>query len=611
MLKRLQFAPGINKEATRYTAAFGWFDSDKVRFRNGRPESIGGWEKYTTESYLGVCRSLFDWSAKDGANYLGIGTNLKFYLEIGQDIIDITPIRETTSAGDVTFAAANGSSVLTVTDTNHGAVLGDFVTFSGAATLGGLIVPAVINVEHQITEVLTTSVYKIDVTVLANASDTGNGGASVVGAYQINVGTNAFAGGVGWSVDAWSDGTWGSASAISAVNQLRQYSQDSFGDDLIFNPRAGGIYYWDESGGTSARGFNISTLGTASDTPVASLEVMVSDVDRHVISFGCNPIGSSTIDPLLVRWSDQEDVGDWTPTARNSAGGQVLSSGTLIIGAVKARREILIFTDVGITSMRFSGAPFIYSFSQIAQNVSLMSPKSSVAAGDSVFFMDREGFYVYRGAVERLDCTVYNHVFGNINLEQRYKVFTGLVQDDSEITWYYPVGEGNTDVTNYVTFNYAENLWTVGTLSRGAWTHAGTRNYPIASSNDIVNADVNYIYNHEFGYDADGVEMRPYVESGSVEIADGENLVFLRRLIADFQYYGDNNNVEITVTIKGKRFPLEAIQVLDDAVIVSGTTQNHIRARAREISIRIESFGMGYGWTAGDMRVDMRPDGRR
>ena len=611
MLKKLQFAPGVNKEGTRYSAGFGWFDSDKIRFRNGRPESIGGWAKYTIQSYLGVCRSLFDWSSKDGTNYLGMGTNLKFYVESGQTIVDITPIRATTAAGDVTFSATNGLSVITVTDVAHSVVLDDFVTYSGAVTLGGTVTAPVLNAEHQVTEVLSTSTYTIGIAVAANASDTGNGGAAVVGEYQINVGTNAFAGGTGWSVGPWSHGTWGSASVISAVNQLRLYSQDSFGDDLIFNPRGAGIYYWDESAGTAFRAVNISTLGTASDTPAAALQVMVSDIDRHVIAFACSPLGGTAIDPLLIRWSDQEDAGNWTPTATNSSGGQVISVGTLIIGAYKTRREILVFTDVGITSMRFSGAPFIYSFSTIAENVSLMSPKSAKVAGDAVYFMDREGFYVYRGSVERLQCSVYNYVFDNLNIEQRYKVFSGLVQDDSEITWYYPVGTGNTDITNYVTFNYMDNTWSVGELSRGAWTHASTRNYPIASSNDIVNVDTNYIYNHEFGYDADGLEMRPYIESGSMEIGDGESLMFLRRLIADFEYHGNEENVNITVTIKGKQFPLSQLQVLDDASIVAGTTQNHIRARAREVAIRIEGFGTGYGWTAGNMRLDMRPDGRR
>ena len=611
MLKRLQFTPGINKEATRYTAAFGWFDGDKIRFRDGRPESIGGWVKYTLESYKGIARSLFDWSARDGSNYLGIGTNLKFYIEIGQQIIDITPIRETTAAGDVTFAATTGNTKVVVTDTSNGAVLNDFVTFSGAVGLGGNITALLLNAEHQVVEVLTNDTYCIDMGVAANASDTGDGGASVVGEYQINVGTNFFAGGTGWSVDAWNAGAWGSASPLSTVNQLRLYSQDSFEDDLIFNPRGGGLYYWDESAGTSFRAVSFTELPTASNVPTKALQVMVSDVDRHVIAFGCNPLGSGTIDPLLIRWSDQEDAGNWTPSAINSSGGQVLPVGSIIIGAVKTRREILVWTDVGITSMRFSGAPFIYSFSTIAENVSLMSPKAMVTAGDSVFFMDREGFYAYRGSIERLKCPVYNHVFDNINLSQRYKVFAGIVQDDAEVTWYYPVGEGNSDITNYVTFNWMENTWTIGTLNRAAWIHAGTRTYPMASSNDLMNLDNNYIYNHEYGFDADGEEMHSYVESGSVEIADGDNLMFLRRLIADFQFRGAANSAEVTVYIKGKRFPLEQIKILDDALVMAGTTQNHIRARAREISVRIESHGLGYGWTAGDMRVDMRTDGRR
>lgn len=611
MLKRLQFTPGINKEATRYTAAFGWFDGDKVRFRDGRPESIGGWQKYTSETYRGVARSLFDWAARDGSSYLGIGTNLKFYVEIGEQIIDVTPIRETTAAGDVTFAATTGNSKVVVTDVGNGVVINDFVTFTGATGLGGNITALLLNAEHQVVEVLTNDTYCIEIGVAANASDTANGGASVVGEYQINVGTNFFAGGTGWSLNTWSSGPWGSASPLSTVNQLRLYSQDSFEDDLIFNPRGGGLYYWDESAGTAFRAVEFTDLPGASDVPTKALQVMVSDVDRHVIAFGANPLGSGTIDPLLIRWSDQENAADWTPTAINSSGGQVLPVGSIIIGAAKTRREILVWTDVGITSMRFSGSPFVYSFSTIAENVSLMSPKSMVTAGDSVFFMDREGFYAYRGSIERIKCPVYNYVFDNINLGQRYKVFAGIVQDDAEVTWYYPVGTGNTDITNYVTYNWMEQTWAIGTLDRAAWIHAGTRTYPIASSNNLTDVDSNYIYNHEYGYDADGAPLDSYIESGTVEIGDGDSLMFLRRLIADFQFRGSENSADITVSIKGKRFPLEQIRLLDDATVLAGTTQNHIRARAREISVRIESNGQGYGWTAGDLRVDMRPDGRR
>jgi len=392
-LSKIAFNPGIDKEGTQYTADSGWFDSDKIRFRKGRVEKIGGWEKYIAAAIKGVCRSLMDWGSQDGQVFLGIGTNLKFYVETGGAASDITPIRATTT-NTATFAAVNGSSTVTITDTSHGADTNDFVTFSGAVSLGGNITADVLNQEYQIDAVLTADTYTITAldtggsVVTANASDTGNGGGAVTAEYQINTGLNSYVRSTGWGVGAWSSGAWGSASSISASNQLRLYSQDAFGDDLIFNPRAGGVYYWDKSTGASARAVALSALAGASNAPTASLQVMVSDIDRHVICFGANGIGSGALDPLLVRWSDQENAADWTPTATNSAGGQVLSVGTQIVGAVKTRQEIIISTDLGLVSMRFVGAPFIFSFAPVAENTRFASPRAGVVAADSLYFMD-------------------------------------------------------------------------------------------------------------------------------------------------------------------------------------------------------------------------------
>ena len=313
-LSKVQFNPGVDKEGTEYTADAGWFDSDKIRFRKGRPEKIGGWQKYITDAFLGIARSLHSWSSLESIKYIGVGTNLKFYIAEGASFNDVTPIRSTTSAGDVTFAATNGSSTITVSDTAHGAVVNDFVTFSDAATLGGNITANVLNQEYQIASVPNTSSYTIvakDTSgseVTANSSDTGNGGSSTVGAYQINTGLNAFVSGTGWGANAWGVSTWGSASSVSAAGQLRLFSQDNFGEDLIFNPRGGGIYYWDESSGTGNRAINATALAGASNVPTVALQVMVSDIDQHVIAFGTNPIGSSSIDPLFVRFSDQENA---------------------------------------------------------------------------------------------------------------------------------------------------------------------------------------------------------------------------------------------------------------------------------------------------------------
>lgn len=614
-LLKLQFQPGINREGTEYSADAGWYNSDKIRFRKGRPEKIGGWEKYSVSSFLGVCRSLEDWVVADGVAYIGLGTTLKFYINEGSSYYDVTPVRATTTDG-VTFAATNGSSTITVTDDDHGAAVNDFVTFSGSASLGGLIIAAVLNQEYQIAGITSTDVYTITAkdtdgdTVTANGSDSGDGGSGVDGAYQISVGLDTYVQGVGWGASTWGSSTFGSSSALSASSQLRLYSQDVFGDDLIFNVRSGGVYYWDESSGTSARGVALSAVSGASDAPTIALQVMMSDVDKHVICFGVNPLGSSSIDPLHIRWSDSESAVDWTPTAINSAGGVTLSTGSIIIGALKTRQEMLIWTDAGMHSMRFIGSPFIFQFSVVNEGISMVSPKAAVNAGGAVYFMDRGGFYAYTGSIQPIPCSVLDYVFSNLNIGQAFKVFATTNVDHNEVTWFYPVGSDNTEITNYVTYNYAEQLWSVGTMDRGAWIEANSKNYPIASS-VVTGSDTNYLYIQEQGYDADGSAMTAFIESGDIEMGDGERYMLLSRMIPDFIFSGDTGSASMDVVVKGKDFPLEDLTTLSTSTVTSSTKQSFLRARTRSSAFRIESSGSGFGWRLGDLRVDMRPDGRR
>ena len=616
-LSKIKFAPGVNKEGTEYSADAGWFDADKIRFRQGRVEKIGGWEKYTDQSFLGVCRSLHNWSSLESINYLGVGTNLKFYVAEGAGYNDVTPIRLTSGAGDATFAATNGSSTITVTENAHGAVVNDFVTFSSAASLGGLITATVLNQEYQITSVPTTNTFTITAKdtngteVIANSSDTGNGGSSTVATYQINTGLNTFVQGTGFGAGTWSSGAWGSSSSISAAGQLRLFSQDNFGEDLVFNARGGGVYYWDESSGTGTRAIEIGSLAGASNTPTVALQVLVSDIDQHVIAFGSNPIGSSTIDPLLVRFSDQENAADWTPTATNTAGGVRINSGSEIIGAVQTRQEILVFTDVSLHSMRFTGAPFTFQFSTLSTDISMISPNAAVNARGSVYFMDSGGFYVYNGSVQPLPCSVKEHVFTNLNKGQAFKVFAAENNDFSEVIWFYPVGESDTEITNYVSYNYAENLWAVGTLDRGAWIGYSKNSNPIASSVNTGVTDANYLYSHETGFDDDGQAMTAFVESGDLEIGEGERFMMISRIIPDFSFRGATSDASVDFTIKGSNFPLETPTTQATATVTSSTQQSHIRTRARHAIVRIESSGSGFGWRLGDLRFDMRQDGRR
>ena len=616
-LQKIQFAAGISKEGTDYTADQGWTDSDKIRFRKGRPEKIGGWAKFSTNTFQGVCRSLMTWASLGATKHTGVGTNLKFYITEGIKFNDVTPIRATTSAGDVTFSASNGSSTITITDTSHGANANDFVTFSDAATLGGTIVASVLNQEYQIASILTVNTYTIVAkdtsgdTVTANASDSGNGGSSTVGAYQINTGLNTFVQSTGWGVNTWGSGGFGSVSAITPGSQLRLFSQDNFGEDLLFNVRGGGVYYSDLSAGLASRAVDISdaSLG-GSNPPTAALQILVSDIDKHVIAFGTNPIGSSILDPLFIRFSDQGSLTDWTPTATNTAGGVRINSGSLIVGAVQTRQEILVFTDESLHSMRFVGGPFVFDFSTLSTDVSMVSPRAAINARGSVYFMDEGGFNVYNGSVQPLPCSVKDYVFSNLNVGQSYKVFAAENSAYSEVTWYYPIGTGDTEITNYVTYNYEENLWSVGTLDRGAWFDSGMGDSPIATGVDTdTAATYNYLYSHETGFDADGSAMTAYVESGDLEIGDGEGFMFMSKVIPDFAFDGADPSVSITV--KGRNYPLQDATTLSSVTVNQSTTESYLRARARHPVIRVESTGSGYGWRLGTLRFQIRQDGRR
>mgnify|MGYP003115483275 FL=1 len=620
-LAKYVFKPGINKEGTNYSNEGGWFDADKVRFRKGKPERIGGWNKFTTDSYVGTCRQLYPYKATNGDSFVILGTHQKLYNLSGDVYYDITPLRATTSAGDVTFSASNGSSTITVTDASHGAVTGDFVTFSGAATLGGLVTAAVLNQEYQILLVTGTNTYTITAkdtdgdTVTANGSDSGNGGSSVVGAYQINTGLDVYVRGTGWGVNTWGAGTFGSSGDLTLTNQLRLWTIDNFGDDTIAAPRAGGIYFWDKSDGLTTRAVALSSETGASDVPTACLQIMTSDVDKHVIAFGSNPIGSSAIDPLLVRFSDRESAVDWTPTATNQAGGVQLSQGSTIIGALRTRQEILIWTDVGIVSMRFVGEPFIFSFTEVAEGASLISPNAATSANNRVYFMDRDGFYVYSGTSQRLPCTVLDYVLSDLNQDQAYKVVAGSNAGVNEVIWFYPSGT-SLEIDKYVIYNFLEETWSIGTTAdnfvRTAWSEASIYENPIAASkNDTSN--LNYVYSHEIGH-GDGTDaFTAYIESSDFDLApDGENFTFISKLIPDIEFRNQQSTSDtVTFTIKGRDYPLQDLSTLQTINVTPASTFENTRARSRQAAMRISNSSSDYGWRLGDLRLEIRPDGKR
>ena len=630
-LQKLQFKPGVNRETTSYTNEGGWFDGNKIRFRYGVPEKIGGWVKNTTNTFLGTCRALHQWVSLDGTLRLGVGTNLKYYIKEGVDFNDITPLRQTTSAGDVTFSATDGSSTITATDTNHDCVENDFVTFSGAASLGGLVIASALNQEYQVLAVPSVNTYTLTAkdtdgdTITANSSDSGNGGSSIIAKYQVNTGLDSTVLGTGWGAGTWSRGAWDSAASLTDIaNILRIWTHDNFGEDLIINIRDGGLYYWDTSAdaATYARATALSSVSGADDkTPTIAKKVLVSDRDRHVIAFGCDSEDAiGTQDPLLIRFSHQETAITWESTATNTAGSLRLGSGSEIVTAVETRQQLAVFTDVSLHAMQFLGPPFTYGITLISENTTIMSPLAAKAVDDFVFWMGLEDFYVYDGRIQKLPCTVKAYVFNDFNLFQKEKTFAALNSSFNEVWWFYPSSDSTTN-DRYVVYNYLEQSWYYGTLARSAWLDRGISNNPLGAGLD------NYLYNHEYGLDDGSTSpasaITSYIESSQLDIGDGDKFVFIRRLVPDITFDGSTaDSPSASFTIKSRNFPggnylnSDASTVTQSAAATTSTVEQftdqvHIRIRGRSFALKVGSSGEEIQWRLGSPRVDIRTDGRR
>ena len=620
-IQKYIFRPGIVREGTAYDNEGGWFDCNLVRFRKGRPEKFGGWQKLTTNTYLGTGRALHPWISLGGTKYLGIGTTWKYYIESGNVFNDITPIRSTTAAGDVTFSASNGDATITVSDTAHGAVKNDFVTFSGAATLGGNITAEVLNQEYQIATIVNANSYTIEAkdtngdTVTANGSDTGNGGSSVVGTYQLNVGLDIYVPGTGWGINGWGSGAFGSTSALSDTNQLRLWTHDNFGEDLIINQRNSGIYKWTENNGVDTRAVELSGISGANLVPTKGLQVITSEKDRHLIVLGCDPISGSartgTIDPMLIAFSDQENDLDFEPLSTNTAGSLRLSSGSSIIGGVKARQEILVWTDTALYSMQFIGPPFTFGINLINEGTGLVGPKAAITTPSGVYWMSYNNFYTYNGSVQTLPCSVHNYVFTDINLTQSFKINAFTIKDKSEVGWFY-CSSSSDEIDRYVIYNYVEQIWFYGQLTRTAWLDSGIVNYPRA-----VNGG--YLYQQEIGFDDDGSPMtNVFIESSDMDIGDGEQFSFIKRIIPDYKFIQDDNNCNVNIVLKTRNFPGDSLTTNSTSSISADTQQAYVRSRSRQIALRFESDddatddgNLGIGWRLGATRIDIKPDGRR
>ena len=689
-LKKLSLKAGVNKENTRYTNENGWYISDKMRFRQGTPEKIGGWVRISSDTFQGVCRSLWNWVTLGFLNLVGVGTNLKFYIESGGAYNDITPIRSTVTINNNPFTG-NGTTTVTVTDTAHGAITGDFVTFSGATGAYA----ATYNAEFQIS-IVDNNTYTISTapTVIAVGS---TGGSSVVAAYQINVGPEYVVPLVGWGAGSWGAGTWGNGG--TSLSSIRLWSQNNFGEDLIFAPRGGGIYYWDAqigvanltttitiaipavltaslrngtavilnttgalptglavgtvyyvvgSTGTtcnlsatyggaainttgsqsgtqsfSPRGINITQLGGASDCPTVQNTIFVADVSRFVFAFGCNDYSSTVQDPMLIRWSDQESVTNWTPSATNQAGSVRLSHGSEIVTVVQTRQEIVVFTDSALYSLQYQGPPVVWSSQLLGDNTSIIGPNAAVVASGVIYWMGVEKFYKYDGRVQTMRCDLLRHIFQDINLAQASQVFAGTNEGFNEVWWFY-CSQNSVEVDLYVIYNYSEDVWSYGSLGRTAWLDSGLRNHPLAAT---------YSYNlvdHEQGND-DNVNGTPaaisaIIGSAEFDIDDGDHFGFVWRMLPDITFRGSNAaSPQVTMTLipmqnsgSGYNNPISVggnsdatVTRTSTSVIEQFTGQVYVRVRGRQMIIQVESNQLGCAWQLGSPRIDIKQDGRR
>ena len=528
-LKKLALSAGVNKERTRYTNETAWYECDKIRFRQGYPEKIGGWQRISSSTFQGVCRSLWSWVTLGNLKYVGVGTNLKFYVEIGGAYYDITPTRKTTTNA-ATFAASNGSTTITVTDSSHGAEPGDFVTFSSAVSLGGVITATILNAEHQIVTTPTVNTYTFTSSVAANASDSGNGGSATDAVYQINTGDDIAVPLAGWGAGGYGEGVWGTGGTTDAP--IRLWSQSNFGEDLVFGPRGGGIYTWDSSAGTSS---NPATAVSGTAIPTIQNYILVSDINRFVFAFGANTISTTTQDPMLVRWSDQEDFTNWSPAATNQAGSLRFSRGTEIVTALQSRQEVLVWTDSSLYSMQYLGGTLVWGAQLVGENISIVSQNSVAYANGVSFWMGKDKFYTYEGRTQTLPCDLLRYVFNDFNSLQYDQVHAGTNEEFNEIWWFY-CSSGSTTIDRYVVYNYLEKIWYYGTLARTAWLDSGTRSFPIAAT---------YTYNlvnHEEGIDNNetGTEaaISAHITSGEFDLDDGHKFSFIWRVLPDMTFDG-------------------------------------------------------------------------
>jgi hypothetical protein len=708
-LQKLQFRPGLNREGTDYSNEGGWYDGDKIRFRSGYPEKIGGWQQISNNQFLGTARSLWVWSDADagaGTVYLGVGTSSKYYIYSGGVYNDITPIVQTdTLTGVAGTITTNGTTTVTIQDAGYNPSVGDYVTITSTVAVNGVTFTGG---NYEVKSVPSSTTFTVTFATAASGSGSGTGG-TVTLAYEYPTGSNTFTIGTGWGAGPWSRGTWGSSYSSGIGQQLRLWSNDNFGSDLVIAPRGGPIFYWDNATGVSTRAQYLSTdanattaqtftttsgdisfasgttsitvsttaaqyiypymvitgtgiptgtkvgssyitgsttvpitstttaIGSGSYTfsyagsfvPVGTYQVVTSAIQEFVIAMGANPYSpnnaNTTFDPMLVRWSDQANPYQWIPETTNQSGEYRLTNGSYIMGARATRQEILVWTDSAIYSMQYLGAPYVWGFQILMDNISVMSPNCMITVNNITYWMGKDRFYMYSGRVEVLPCALRQYIFADINQSQAYQVFAGANEAYNEIWWFYvDNSSGGTAVNKYVIYNYLDKVWYYGTMARSAWLQSGILTYPIAADYN------NRLINHEIGTDDNAtttsLPIDAYVQSSDFDIGDGHNFGFVWRILPDVNFNGSTvNNPEVTMTVRPRVNSGTPYGTADNPAVVSAqnyvtypqytvqefTGQVYTRLRGRQMAFRIESTGLGVAWQLGSPRIDIRPDGRR
>jgi hypothetical protein len=618
-LTKLQIAPGIDKQNTEYGAEGRWVDGDNIRFRYGQPEKIGGWEKVTSDALLGATRAILTYSDLKGVNYAVYGTNKKLYGYSEGTYADITPTRATGTGNITQFETTNGSTSVIVTDSSHGALIGDFVTIASVSGAVGGISAANLQGEFEIQTVPTGNTYTIIAGAAASSDATG---ATANATYQINTGLPTSIYGYGWGAGTWNASTWdtsreGLTGADGVLLQSGKWSLDNWGEDVLAQQFNGSLYYWDTSSGLSS---NLAARTNVSNAPTKSRFMLVSGDDRHVICFGTETtIGTATTqDNMFIRFSDQEDPATWTPTATNTAGSQRLTDGNQINAAVRSRGVILIYTDTALYQMQFIGPPFTFGFRQLGTNCGAVGIKSAVDVNGIAYWMGNDSFFLFDGAVKKIPCSVQDYVFDDINNNALGDVFCAVNSDFNEVIWFYP-SKNSTQIDRNVTYNYAENIWYIGTLARSSWADRGVYSNPYAAEFEAsdttatistingVKEGRTFVYLHEEGVNDDGAAMNCHIESGDIDIADGDNFMSISRFIPDFK----NQIGEVDITLKSRPYPSTTQRSHGPFTVTTSTNKKDTRIRGRQLALRVSSDAVDDKWRYGTLRFDAKPDGMR